>query len=55
MCGAVYRDGSASVDPLHAPVVDHSHEVWSVGGLDYLLSEGFGSDVVAVDVELCRR
>ena len=53
--GAVYRDGSASVDPLHALVVDNSDEVWSVGGLDYLPSEGFGSDVVALDVELCRR
>ena len=53
--GAVYGDGSASVDPLHALVVDHSDEVWSVGGLDYLPSEGFGSDVVALDVELCRR
>ena len=52
---AVYRDGSASVDPLHALVVDHSDEVWSVGGLEYLPSEGFGSDVVALDVELCRR
>ena len=51
--GAVYRDGSASVDPLHAAVVDNSDEVWSVGGLDYLPSEGFGSDVVALDVELC--
>jgi hypothetical protein len=27
----------------------------SVGGLEYLPSEGFGSDVVALDVELCRR
>jgi hypothetical protein len=53
--GAVYRDGSASVDPLHALVVDNSDEVWSVGGLDYLPSEGFGSNVVALDVELCRR
>ena len=53
--GAVYGDGSASVDPLHALVVDNSDEVWSVGGLDYLPSEGFGSDVVALDVELCRR
>ena len=26
-----------------------------VGGPDYLPSEGFGSDVVALDVELCRR
>jgi hypothetical protein len=34
--GAVYRDGSASVDPLHALVVDNSDEVWSVGGLDYV-------------------
>ena len=40
--GAVYRDGSASVDPVHALVVDNSDEVWSVGGLDYLPSEGFG-------------
>jgi hypothetical protein len=46
--GAVYRDGSASVDPLHALVVDNSDEVWSVGGLNYLPSEGFGSDVVAL-------
>ena len=60
--GAVYRDGSASVDPLHALVVDNSDEVWSVGCLDYLPSEGFGSDVVALDVDatsaegsLCRR
>ena len=51
----VYRDGSASVDPLHALVVDHSDEVWSVGGPDYLPPEGFGSDVVALDVEPCRR
>ena len=29
-------------------------EVWSVGGLDYLPSEGFSRDVVALDVELCR-
>ena len=36
-----------------ALVVDNSDEVWSVGGLDYLPSEGFGSDVVALDVELC--
>jgi hypothetical protein len=36
-------------------VVDNSDEPWSVGGQDYLPSEDFGTDVVALDVELCRR
>jgi hypothetical protein len=53
--GTMDRSCSANASRLHALVVDNSDEVWSVGGPDYLPSEGFGSDVVALDVELCRR